>query len=207
MKINISISQFILQNPLIYWSYQKLVGGDTARKLFIKNNVKPVEGKKILDIGCGPGNILDFLPKMDYYGFDIDADYIEAAKQNYGHRGTFMCSNIKEFMVPGPGTFDIVIAIGIIHHLNDEDAKNLFRIAKKALKPNGQFITLDGCFVKEQHIISRFLLKQDRGKHIRNQYEYEVLANHNFLTVNSVIEHNYFHIPYTLLIMECSQAK
>jgi 2-polyprenyl-3-methyl-5-hydroxy-6-metoxy-1,4-benzoquinol methylase len=199
----ISLSQFILKNPFIYWAYQRLVGGDTARKLFIKNNVKPVEGKKILDIGCGPGNILDFLPKMDYYGFDIDANYIEAAKQKYGDKGTFICSNMKEFVVPEPGTFDIVIATGVLHHLGDCDAKKLFKIASQALKPSGRLITFDGCYTDKQNFIAYLMLKFDRGKYVRTKKEYENLAAQSFSFINSVIDETYFHLPYTSVIMEC----
>ena len=199
----ISLSQFILKNPFIYWAYQRLVGGDTARKLFIKNNVKPVEGKKILDIGCGPGNIIDFLPKMDYYGFDIDANYIEAAKQKYGDKGIFLCSNMKEFVVPEPGTFDIVIATGVLHHLEDGDAKNLFKIASEALSPSGRLITFDGCYINKQHIIAYLMLKFDRGKYVRTKNEYENLAAQSFSSINSIIDETYFHLPYTSIIMEC----
>ena len=130
-----SLSQLILGNPIVYWSYQKLVGGDRARRLFIKNQVRPVPGQKILDIGCGPGNILDYLPKMDYYGFDVDQDYIDAANKKYGDRGTFICSNANTFKVSEPNSFDLVIATGVIHHLNDSDSKRLFEIAAEALKP------------------------------------------------------------------------
>jgi len=198
-----SISQIILKYPLFYWSYQKLVGGDTARRHFIKNHVKPIEGAKILDIGCGPGNILDFLPDMDYYGFDIDAGYIEAAKKNYGKRGTFICANMGKFKVPNPGTFDIVIATGVLHHLNNIEAKKLFKIAFKALKPSGRFVSFDGCYIKNQNTIAYLMLKLDRGKFVRRKKEYEELALDSFYSVNSIIDKTYFNLPYTSIIMEC----
>lgn len=198
-----SFSQFILRNPLVYWSYQKLVGGDTARRLFIKNHVKPIEGAKLLDLGCGPGNILDFLPVMDYYGFDIEPDYIEAAKKKYGKRGKFICASMDEFKVPNPGTFDIAIATGVIHHLNDDETKNLFKIASQALKPSGRLVTFDGCYIKNQNIIAYLMLKFDRGKYVRKKNEYENLASQLFSSVNSIIDQTYFHLPYTSIIMEC----
>lgn len=198
-----SFSQFILRNPLVYWSYQKLVGGDTARRLFIKNHVKPIEGAKLLDLGCGPGNILDFLPVMDYYGFDIEPDYIEAAKKKYGKRGKFICASMDKFKVPNPGTFDIAIATGVIHHLNDDETKNLFKIASQALKPSGRLVTFDGCYIKNQNIIAYLMLKFDRGKYVRKKNEYENLASQLFSSVNSIIDQTYFHLPYTSIIMEC----
>jgi len=202
-----SLSQLILKNPLIYWSYQKLVGGATARRFFIENHVKPIEEEKILDIGCGPGNILDFLPNMDYYGFDIDKNYIDSAKRNYGERGTFICANMHEFVVPDPETFDIVIATGVVHHLPNEDAKKLLQIASQALKPSGRLVTFDGCYIDKQNVLSYLMLKMDRGKYVRTQPEYEDLALHYFKNVNSVIDETYFHIPYTSLIMECHKTK
>lgn len=193
----------ILSNSFVYWSYQKLVGGHKARRLFIENVVKPIKGNKILDIGCGPGNIIDFLPDVNYYGFDSEANYIASANHNFGDRGTFICATMNAFSVPNPGTFDIVIASGILHHLNDNEAKTLFQIASQALKPNGRLVTLDGCFVSEQNKISRLLLKYDRGKFIREQNAYEKLAHESFINIVSNIEEHYFNVPYTLLIMNC----
>ena len=37
---------------------------------------------KVLDIGCGPANVLNYLPKCDYYGYDIDKRSINYAKKN-----------------------------------------------------------------------------------------------------------------------------
>lgn len=199
-----SISQLILGNPFVYWSYQKLVGGDRARRLFIKNQVRPEVGQKILDIGCGPGNILDYLPEMDYFGFDVDPEYIEAAKANYGDRGTFICSNANTFKVSEVNSFDVVIATGVIHHLNDDDSKRLFEIAAEALKPGARLVTFDGCYIKGQHPISKFMLKSDRGKFVRTQQAYETLAHHAFKKVDSTIDERYFKIPYTSIFMECS---
>jgi SAM-dependent methyltransferase len=198
---------YILRHPFVYSSYQKLVGGFKARRLFIEDIVRPKSGDKILDIGCGPGNILEFLPDVDYYGFDSDANYIESAKRNYGKRGTFICSEAQEFIVSNPNTFDIVIASGVIHHLNDDEAKTLFQIATQALKPSGRLVTLDGCFVNGQNIISRLLLKFDRGLYIRKQPEYEKLAFEAFKNIESFLEEHYFHVPYTLLIMDCQNKK
>ncbi|GAA3639260.1 class I SAM-dependent methyltransferase [Flavivirga jejuensis] len=203
---NLSFSNFFLKNPFIYWTYQRLVGGDRARRLFVENNVQPIEGEKILDIGCGPGNILDYMPKVDYYGFDIDPNYIEAAKQNYGERGQFICANMDEFIVPDIGTFDKVIATGVIHHLDDSNATKLFKIAEQALKPSGCLITFDGCYIANQNFISQFLLKSDRGKYVRKQPEYEKLAQKFFSQVNATIDETYFRVPYTSIMMDCKKV-
>jgi len=32
---------------------------------------------RVLDIGCGPGNILKLMPDTEYVGFDLNPHYIE----------------------------------------------------------------------------------------------------------------------------------
>ena len=199
----ISLANIFLQNPLTYWTYQRIVGGDRARRYFIQKNVKPKQGLKILDIGCGPGNILEYLPEVNYYGVDIDQNYIDAANKKYKDKGVFECSNLDEYAVSEPGSFDLVIAVGVIHHLNDDIAIKLFKIAKNALRPDGHLMTFDGCYVDNQNYIARFLLKKDRGKFVRDRKKYEYLAKTSFSSIKTIIDETYFRVPYTSIIMEC----
>ncbi|WP_303316221.1 class I SAM-dependent methyltransferase [Flavivirga abyssicola] len=195
--------RYFLRIPFIYTTYQKLVGGYRARKLFVENMVRIKPNQKILDIGCGPGDILDFLPEVHYFGIDLDNNYIEKAKKKYQNRGTFICSGVTDFTLPELESFDIVIASGVLHHLNDEECIKLFEIAFAAIKPNGRVITYDGCYVENQNVISKAFLKLDRGKFVRTKIEYERLAKSCFPNVKSVIEEEYFRIPYTSIGMEC----
>ena len=197
--------RYILRIPFIYTTYQKLVGGYRARKLFVENMVKVVPNQKILDIGCGPGDILDFLPTVNYLGIDLDSNYIEKAKKKYENRGKFICTTITDFTISEPGSFDIVIASGVLHHLNDTESIKLFEVAYNALKFNGRLITYDGCYIKHQNLISKLFLKLDRGKFVRTKNEYEKLASHHFSNVKSIIEEEYFRIPYTSIGMECKK--
>ncbi|TGV02568.1 class I SAM-dependent methyltransferase [Flavivirga rizhaonensis] len=191
-----------LEKSIIYNTYQYIVGGVRARRLFIENDVSVKANQKILDIGCGPGYLIDFLPEVDYTGIDIDSNYIKTAKERYKDK-TFYCTSIEKFNLEAPHTFDIVITAGVIHHLDDVQASTLFELAKKALKPNGRLVTLDGCFLDKQNLISKTLLKYDRGKFVRHEDEYFYLASKHFNNVSAKIEDKYFHIPYSLIIMNC----
>ncbi|WP_179352770.1 class I SAM-dependent methyltransferase [Winogradskyella vidalii] len=205
MKIKLD-PRTILSHPIIYTTYQKIVGGYRARQLFVENNVKIKPGQKILDIGCGPGDILEFLPDVDYLGIDLDANYIEQAKKKYGNKGTFKCAGVDGLDLEEANTFDIVISAGVLHHLTDEQCFNLFKIAKKALKPDGRFISFDGCYIPNQNKISEYFLKKDRGQFVRTQPEYERLTKSYFAKVDSTIDESYFFIPYTSIIMDCKKA-
>ncbi|WP_299556118.1 class I SAM-dependent methyltransferase [Seonamhaeicola sp.] len=192
----------ILKLSYFYTTYQYLVGGIRARRLFIENDARINAGEKVLDIGCGPGDILRFLPEVNYTGCDINPKYIKTAREHYPQYD-FHATSIEKFKLKDPQTFDVVITTGVIHHLNDNQVKTLFNLAKNALKPEGRLVTFDGCYIANQNPISKKFLDMDRGNFIRNEKEYVFLAKQYFSDVKTKIDETYFHIPYTSLIMEC----
>jgi trans-aconitate methyltransferase len=53
--------------------------------------------QRVVDVGCGTGEILDFLPAgIHYHGFDLDPNYIAAAREKYSDRGRFECADITK---------------------------------------------------------------------------------------------------------------
>ena len=182
-----------------------MVGAQKSQPIFINQYVKPKIGDRILDIGCGPGNILDHLPQVDYFGFDFDPTYIESATRHYGHRGQFFCQRVSEAKVflEQPESFDIVIAIGVLHHLDDAEAIQLLEIARRALKKGGRLVTYDGCYVVGQSRTAKYLLSRDRGQFVRDEKGYTGLAKARFDQVRVSIRHDLLHIPYTHILMEC----
>ena len=111
-----------------------------------KNLIKDIdiEGKTVLDAGCGMGDLLPYLyTKADdfsYLGVDINPGFIEIAKKRYeGHR--FETGN------PFDGhyrhKFDIVISSGVMNirvknwqKLRKLMIKNLFNLSHEALAFN-----------------------------------------------------------------------
>ncbi|WP_282136653.1 class I SAM-dependent methyltransferase [Seonamhaeicola maritimus] len=194
----------ILKVSLLYSTYQYIVGGIRARRLFVENDAQIKLGEKVLDIGCGPGDILKFLPKVDYTGCDMDATYIKTAKEKYPQY-SFHCAGVEDFKLETPNTFDVVITTGVIHHLNNEQARTLFNLARQALKPNGRLVTFDGCYIENQNPISKKFLDMDRGNFIRRENDYVNLASPYFSSIKTKIDETYFRIPYTSIIMECKK--
>jgi len=198
----------ILSLPAIYSSYIRLVGGHRFRQVFIGDYVKPQSKSKILDIGCGPGDVLEYLPGgVEYFGFDMDEGYIAAAKeksrQSKGAKGEFVCARVSEDTLPSNGDFDIVIAGGVLHHLDDQEALSLFRLASAALRVGGRLVTVDGCYVENQSRFARILLGHDRGHYVRTEAEYIKLARQVFPDVRSSIRHDLLRIPYTHIMLDC----
>ncbi len=194
----------ILSRPLIYSAFQYLMGSHQIWSFFVKKIIRPKYGDVILDIGCGPADILNYFPEVDYYGFDISKSYINKAKKRYGKRGNFFAKSLIFDDLKNMPKFDLVIASGVLHHMNDETARRIFKVAYSALKPGGRFLTIDPCFTPNQNAIARFLISNDRGKNVRNQKGYQSLCKNIFTDMKINVKHRLW-IPYTHCIMECTK--
>lgn len=180
------------------------VGGHQARTTFIEKYVRPKSTDAIFDIGCGTGELLDYLPQTKYVGFDVDENYIEHARSRYSERGSFICSSAENFSTDQDKQFDIAIASGLMHHLDDAEAIAAMKIARQVLKPGGRLITVDGCYVQGQSPLAKFLISRDRGKFVRQQPQYEAIVRTHFENVECHVLHNMLRIPFTHVIFECS---
>jgi len=201
MHINI---KSILNFPFTYRLWSNFVISKRKRNFFIKEHIRPVKGYRFLDIGCGTGDIIKHLPDIDYIGFDMNKNYIDSAKKRFGKYGTFLCKKLSNAILNEFSLFDIVLADGILHHLDDSEALQLFEFAYKLLKKTGRLITKDGCYINEQSKIVKFILSKDRGYHVRTKEDYLSLATKFFPNVKVSIYNNLLRIPYTHIIMECS---
>lgn len=195
----------ILAHAGVYSFFARLVGTARGRQLYTRRHIRPCAGNRILDIGCGPADILESLPAVEYHGFDLSADYIKAARKRFGTRGSFHVEAVGLDLTRKYSRFDLVLATGVLHHLSDAEALDLFRVAKAALVPGGRLVTLDGCFVPGQPALARYLLKRDRGQFVRAKEAYVALARTVFARVDAVVLNDLLRIPYTHLAMECSK--
>lgn len=194
----------ILGYPGVYDLFQTLMGANRARREFVSQHIRPVEGMRLLDIGCGTARILDYLPPLTYHGFDLSQEYIDKALARYPERGIFRCATVEEATLQNEPSYDLVLAVGVLHHLDDEAVLNLLRLAKSALKDGARLVTIDPCFYKAQNPIARFLVSKDRGQNVRFSSKYRKLGCNVFEQVTGEVRHRSW-IPYTHWIMECTK--
>ena len=192
----------LLPIPAAYQLWWKLVGGPGWAKVLVGEYIRPKPGMRILEIGCGPGNIARYLTQYEYVGFDLNPKYIEVAKKRFP-KAQFVCQRVSQFSLAERQSFDVVLAIGILHHLDDAEAAQLFQIAHDALKPGAKLITFDGVWTNNQSAAARWILARDRGEHVRTEPEYVNLASYVFGKVRSTVRHDLLRIPYSHLILEC----
>ncbi|HEX5269528.1 MAG TPA: class I SAM-dependent methyltransferase [Gemmataceae bacterium] len=194
----------LLSLPNVYSWFETAVGAIEGRGKVIRDHVRPQPGERVLDIGCGPGDVVRFLPDgVHYVGFDENPAYIRSAQKAFAGRAEFYCERVGAATLERLPEFDVVMALGILHHLGDEEALHLFRLAQAAVRPGGRVFTLDGCFVPEQSWMARWLLTKDRGKNVRTPEEYMRLARAVFPEVKPTVRFDLCRIPNTGLILEC----
>lgn len=195
----------ILSSAAVYELFQRVLGAHDVRSRFVNDFIRPRPGMRVLDIGCGPAEILAYLPEVDYQGFDISPEYIERARKHFGGRGQFHCRELSRLDVEQQAPFDIVLMIGVLHHLHDEAATGVLRLVGQALKPGGRLLTMDPCLEPGQHPIARFLVRNDRGQYVRVRSGYAALGAAVFESPRVEVRHKK-GIPYTHCLMECTRA-
>jgi len=198
----------ILSHPAMYNFTQNFLGVRKARKVLVDEYFPKRKGLKVLDIGCGTAEILEFLPDdIHYVGFDASTQYIAQAKKRFGHRGAFFPELVKSAHLENLGKFDIVLAFGLLHHLDAPEAETLFQIAAEAVEDDGAVITVDPCFTPEQSALARWLIEHDRGQDVRNEKGYQQLAGSFFSSIISTPRYDLLRVPYTYLIMSSKTPK
>jgi SAM-dependent methyltransferase len=195
-----------LKVPFLYNALQCVVGGNAGRRRIMQNHVRAKAGDKVIDIGCGPAQALQCLPDVEYVGFDINPDYIAAANRTHGSKGTFVVGDTHSLR--GDLRFkdaDIVTAVSVLHHLDDEDAADCVQFAHDALKSGGRFITHDACWIPNQGAVSKWIMSHDRGRNIRTEQQYRQLAAKVFRNVDAWVDTKPMRIPYVTVVLECEK--
>ena len=121
----------LLNSPAVYKIVQKLMLGTKFRKSIIQKNIKK-NNINVLDIGCGPAEIINCLPNCNYYGYDTDKRSIDYAKNKYSEKNYhFYCRKFSKAELKKLPKFDFVILFGIMHHLSDSEVNSIINIFKK----------------------------------------------------------------------------
>ncbi|MDA9856570.1 class I SAM-dependent methyltransferase [Rubripirellula sp.] len=196
-----------LQHPGLYLLLQWLTGGMRARRICIADYSRYDIGERVLDVGCGSGYVVKYLPKADYVGTDIEPSYINYAKKAYGGIGDFHLLEINQRTITEFGSFDLILLNGVLHHVNDQVAAQVLSTLGQGLNENGRLLTLDGCYYPDTSMISRAFLNHDRGEYIRSEKEYQELAESAFNQVDLTRRRDLFFIPYDSVVMVCQRAR
>ena len=190
--------------PWIYRFVQAGVSRPGTREWFVRDVIRSERGMRVLDIGCGPGDIFSRLGEVSYVGIDHNPKYIRQAVERFKHLARFECWDVTDPRLTEQGRFDAVLLLGVMHHLRDEEVMVMLSHAARSLKPEGRLITHDPAIEPGQHPIARLLVKSDRGRYVRPSSRYVELVAEHFTPTDVFLRHDLLRLPYTHLIIRAT---
>src|SRR4030095_13365244 len=157
-----------LRTGRLYNLLQGLVGGNRDRAAFVRTHTALQPEQKVVDVGCGTGSALEFLPLVNYFGFDPNPDYIRAARSQYRRRGEFWCGDASSPRVQelAQGA-DAFLSLGVLHHLTDQQIGEILALARACLRPSGRFIFYEPSFSANDDWVGRIFMRLDRRGNIK----------------------------------------
>jgi SAM-dependent methyltransferase len=101
-------------------------------------------GKRVLDVGCGNGYVLERYARhgAEVCGIDLTETAIGLSRQRFalaGLRGEFRATDGDTVPYPD-GQFDIVCSMGVLHHI--EDPRPMLAEMRRVLRPGGELILM-----------------------------------------------------------------
>lgn len=129
----------------------------------VANKLSEYNALKILDIGCGTGNLFGRLNRdVEFVGMDQSTEMLIQAKNKYPNIklriGNFLNTPFVE------NEFDILVTTYAFHHLNPVEKENSINLMLSYLKPGGRIIIADLMFLNESERIKQkeYFYKKDR---------------------------------------------
>lgn len=106
------------------------------------SEIQKSENGRILDVGCGNGNLFTLLPdgKYELYGVDFSQNMIDEAKKNCKTSATFSLADAENLPFDDD-TFDIIVCNASFHHYTHPNT--VLREMNRVLKPNGKLLIGD----------------------------------------------------------------
>lgn len=104
----------------------------------LMNLLRPADGAKVVDLGCGTGELTEelhrFVRASETVGIDSSDEMLKKAQTFAGHGLSFIKGDAQKFLEPGG--FDIIFSNAALQWCSDHPA--LFAQLKNSLRPGGQ---------------------------------------------------------------------
>jgi ubiquinone/menaquinone biosynthesis C-methylase UbiE len=162
----------------------------------------------ILELGCGVGATCKYLDGKykTYYGIDYSEKLIEIAKHT--HRSSnihFIAGNIKEYVKPESINFDLIIGIGVLHHIVDlkEAISVLYKLGSKStmycfIEPYG-----GNPLIQFMRFIRKIIDKNYSSEQITfNRHTLSELFSNNGFSIHKMANTGYLSTPFSQVILK-----
>ena len=105
--------------------------------IFYSSLCKKYNAKKILEIGCGSGNLAENFSREfnSYTGLDLSEDMLKIAKNKFSN-GHFIKADMRDFALPELVDAALITGRSISYLLTNTDLKSNFVCVKNNLEDN-----------------------------------------------------------------------
>ncbi len=168
-------------------------------RFYILTHFFSLKGKRILDIGCGFGDINKCLQEQYgddyvYLGIDLVESFIREARARYSSdKVSFRCCDfISDWH--SLGEFDVILASGIFNHkfTKADNKRFIFEVIKKSLALAAEGVAFDFLSDKVDFMHT----------HTYHSSPEEVLSLGYSLTRNVVLRNDYFPFEFAIRLLK-----
>ena len=126
------------------------------------------EEKKILDVGCGRGHLLESLAnKVNFIHKPIGVEPVKH-EDSISQKTQIINSSINSFLQENDSKFDLVILKQVLHLLNSNDREFFYHDIKKHINNNAKIVIIH---MNDQTEIPQFPLMRNRLKKLLNNHQ------------------------------------
>ena len=166
----------LTENPRSFTWLRKIAEANfySVRRI-VRREFNLDERCRVLDVGCGTGELAPQFRGHDYLGLDLSTRYIKYARIRFPqvHFGVSDAANLPV----RDGYYDRVLIFGVIHHMDDELSRLVIAEVARVLRPGGRFLLIeDRRELAAWNILGRLVHSLDAGENIRSGDGYRSLV-------------------------------
>ena len=134
-------------------------------KDLILNLISNPDDSKILEVGCGTGDILSYLNPKKGLGIDVSEGMINRARKKFSNEPNLIFKNSSLEDLKVNESFDYILLIDVLEHLDDVDTgieklKDISRSDSKVI-----LLTANPHWSLILHVLEKMKLKMPEGPH------------------------------------------
>jgi trans-aconitate methyltransferase len=195
----------LLGNSFCYDLFQAGVGATKTRRFLIDTLQVWENPNNVIDLGCGTGfSIPRLTGTKSYLGIDFSSNYLDKARSVPTKMSTsFKVGDLgkptwtEDLVISEP---QVVLAMGLFHHLNDDQMETLFSSLSNLLPGGSCIISMDPVIVKTTSRVAKWVANNDRGKHVRTPNQLEEFIRFAGFGAKLRVFENQIRIPADSLV-------
>jgi SAM-dependent methyltransferase len=161
-------------HPVLFIFFRSILENDfKAIRALIRRDLVLGQGRRTLDLGCGPGAFASLFAGDDYVGLDMNARYIDHARHHCP--GAFVVGDARRTDLPD-ARFDQVLIFGMLHHLDDDATRQVLAECRRLLVKGGRILAIEDIpAISRLNLIGHLIHNVENGEHIRPADDYKRL--------------------------------